>query len=295
MKKVVTHSSRFHADDLFATAVIKRVFSDIEIVRTRDAELIKNADIVYDVGSVYDPTAMRFDHHQTGGAGLRKNGIPYASFGLVWKEYGADICGSVEAFERVDERLVQSIDSSDNGVSTFQLNEFNISPFLIQNALYDELPTWKESTSFDEAFFNALPIAERILEREIIKAQHFIEAKDIILSLYQNASDKRIISFEPDHKFGDEIIGEILMNFPEPIFYITYDSADDTWRAKSVRAERGSFKSRKNFPESWAGKTNNELSEVSGIPDAVFCHNKLFLAVAKTYDSALKMAHLALA
>jgi uncharacterized UPF0160 family protein len=34
------------------------------INRTRDEEVLKTCDIVVDVGSVYDPPNLRFDHHQ---------------------------------------------------------------------------------------------------------------------------------------------------------------------------------------------------------------------------------------
>jgi len=44
------------------------------------------------------------------------NGIPYASFGLVWKEYGQALTGNIESAKFIDEQLVQGIDGADNGV-----------------------------------------------------------------------------------------------------------------------------------------------------------------------------------
>ena len=50
-KKAVTHNSTFHADDVFATATLSLLFGDdISFTRTRDADIIAGADIVYDVG-----------------------------------------------------------------------------------------------------------------------------------------------------------------------------------------------------------------------------------------------------
>jgi uncharacterized UPF0160 family protein len=40
---------------------------------------------------------------------------------------------------------------------------------------------------------------------------------------------------------------------------------------------------------------NEELAQVTGVADAVFCHNKLFMAVAKSKEGAIKLAELALA
>ena len=87
-KKIVTHNSTFHADDVFAVATLLIIEPDAEVIRTRDENIISSADYVVDVGQIYDKDKKRFDHHQLGGAGKRDDGIEYASFGLVWKEYG---------------------------------------------------------------------------------------------------------------------------------------------------------------------------------------------------------------
>jgi uncharacterized UPF0160 family protein len=34
------------------------------IVRTRDEEILKQLDLLCDVGAVFDPDSKRFDHHQ---------------------------------------------------------------------------------------------------------------------------------------------------------------------------------------------------------------------------------------
>ena len=62
---VATHHGSFHADDVLAWALI-RVFLDpqAELIRTRDEGVIQSADVVIDVGGVFDPDSSRFDHHQ---------------------------------------------------------------------------------------------------------------------------------------------------------------------------------------------------------------------------------------
>ncbi len=59
---VATHSGPFHADDVMAVALI-RTFLDAEahISRSRDPEKWAAADIVVDVGGIYDPAEGRFD------------------------------------------------------------------------------------------------------------------------------------------------------------------------------------------------------------------------------------------
>lgn len=113
---------------------------DIEIVRSRDERDIARGDIVFDVGGVYDPSNGRFDHHQQGGAGARDNGIPYASFGLVWKEYGHVVAGSVENAQFIDEQLVQCIDAHDN----VNIGETSVRVYAVGDVISAFRPTWQE-------------------------------------------------------------------------------------------------------------------------------------------------------
>jgi len=50
---------------------------------------------------------------------------------------------------------------------------------------------------------------------------------------------------------------------------------------------------RKNFPKLWAGLRDEELQNVTGVPDAIFCHRGLFLAIAKSKEGAIKLAQIA--
>ena len=57
---------------------------------------------------------------------------------------------------------------------------------------------------------------------------------------------------------------------------------------------KGMFEDRMKLPAAWAGLRDEELAKVTGVPDAVFCHRALFLAVAKSKEGALALAKLAL-
>ena len=62
---IVTHSGRFHADDLFATAMLLEYFvGKAKVVRSVDPQVIEKGDYVLDVGRVYNTAKNRFDHHQ---------------------------------------------------------------------------------------------------------------------------------------------------------------------------------------------------------------------------------------
>jgi len=286
-KILITHDSTFHADDLFSTATLSILNNgNIKVIRTRDTQLIKTADYVYDVGGIYDPSINRFDHHQKGGAGVRENGVPYASFGLVWKTYGEQICGSKEVANLIEEKLVQSIDANDNGINLFDVKG-EVAPYTIQDLLFCFRPSWKEEQDYDKAFMELVPIAVRIISREIIKTRDELEANNIVNKAYEESNDKRFIILDGHYPWG-----EVLDQHKEVFYVVSIKSG--LWRVEAVRKEKYSFETRKPFPESWAGKRDGELAEITGVSDAAFCHNGRFLAVARSKEGALKLAEMAL-
>ncbi len=291
---IVTHNGDFHSDDVFAVAVLKIVLgdeTDIKIVRTRDEAIFASADFLVDVGGEYDGAKNRFDHHQVGGAGVRENGIPFASAGLVWKKYGEQICGSLEIAQNIDNKLFVPIDANDNGVNIYgSLVALDFFPYTIADLVNIFRPTWKEDKDlYDERFAELVALAKKIIEREIVVSKDLIEANVLVEKDYQNAEDKRLVILSAKYPWSN-----ILMKYPEPLFVVYQDSVNNFWRVKAVGDNKQVFKNRKDLPKSWAGKKDEEFAKVTGVEDAMFCHNKLFLAVAKSKEGALALAKLAL-
>lgn len=285
-KTIVTHDGNFHADDVFSIAALKCVFPSFNLVRTRNAEIIANADVVLDVGGEYDPELGRFDHHQRGGAGEREDGIPYSSFGLIWKEYGLAICqGDQELATSVDSGLVSTIDAIDcghvTGVSTGISLSHTISMFN---------PTWQEEGDFDASFNEAVDFASRILARFIASANGGISAKTIVAKAIDDAEDPRVIVLEKYTPWKRTVHA-----LSETALYVVYPSQTGQWRIQTVPAELGSFEDRKSLPKGWAGLSGKALQQETGIEDAMFCHNGLFIAGADSFASTMKMAAMALA
>ncbi len=290
---IATHDGMFHSDDVFAVAILLLALDSApvitHIVRTRDEDVIRKADFVADVGGVYDAEKNRFDHHQVGGAGKRGNGVPFAAFGLVWKKFGKEVSGNEEIAGSIDVSLVSAIDSHDSGVDIFTKIFPEISPYLVQDVIQNYRPTWQEPLeSVDEKFLEAVAFAKKTLERQIITARATIAAKDLVEKAYLNAPDKRIVSldgFYPSEK--------TLSAFSEPLFSVS-PRPDGLWNVRAIRSDSSTFKNRKDLPENWAGKRDAELAEITGVSDAVFCHNGRFMAVAKSKEGAIKLAELAL-
>ncbi|KTF10137.1 MYG1 family protein [Pseudoalteromonas sp. 10-33] len=282
---VVTHNGNFHADDVFSIAVLKHVLPSFNLVRTRDKALMDNADIVIDVGGQYDPDTGRFDHHQRGGAGERENGIPYSSFGLVWQKYGLSLCGNNQAIaDRVDAGLVSTIDAIDCGHVEGVQQGISLSQTI---SMYN--PTWEESPEFDKCFDEAVEFASRMLTRFIASASGSVNAKAIVTEAIESAEDPRVIVLEkytPWKKTVHILSSEAL--------YMVYPSHSGQWILQTVPVEPGSFEDRKSLPKAWAGLSDEEFQAETGLDDAVFCHNGLFIAGTKSFESTMKLAEVAL-
>jgi uncharacterized UPF0160 family protein len=283
---VVTHNGNFHADDVFSIAVLKHALTSFKLIRTRDKALMTSADIVIDVGGEYDADKGRFDHHQRGGAGERENGIPFSSFGLVWQKYGLALCGGEQAVaDRVDSGLVSTIDAIDCGYGEGVATGISLSQTI---SMFN--PTWEEPSNFDECFDEAVEFAARMLTRFIASAQGSVNAKEIVAEAIKKADDPRLIVLErytPWKKTVHHLSSEAL--------YMVYPSQNGQWIIQTVPVEPGSFEDRKSLPQAWAGLSDEEFQVQTQINDAVFCHNGLFIAGTKSFESTMKLAEMALA
>ncbi len=285
----ITHNGIFHTDDVFSAALLQIVFGKrVTFVRTRDEKLIQEAEYVFDVGGIYNVEKNRYDHHQIGGAGKRENGIPYASFGLLWKKFGEEVCGGKQVAGVLDEKLVTPIDALDNGVEISAQVLSGVSSYSLNDVISSFRPTWKENEdTLDARFLDAVSLAKTLLLREIKKTQDKVEALSFVEKVYSASEDKRLIIFDTKYPWAD-----VIKKYSEPQ-YVVYPNGDK-WHVSTVGLGETGFQNRKDFPKAWAGKRDAELAAVTGVPDAIFCHNGLFLAVARSREGALALAELAL-
>lgn len=283
--KIITHNDRFHADDVFTMATLRILFGDkiTEVVRTRDEEVIKTGDIVFDVGGIYDPETNRFDHHQTEGAGVRDNGVPYASFGIVWKKWGAEICGSQVVADMVDSKVVQPVDAGDNGYTYYTYTRDDITEYVFNTIVATFGATWKEKERYDEAFLEVVDMAEKILRREIVVAQHKAEAIPLVERAYEASEDKRVVVLDRYYPWMG-----VMEKHPEVLYVISPNSEGSAWRINAAQDQL--FVNRKDLPKEWGGLYDEHLAEVTGVSDAIFCHRSLFMAAARSKEGAIALA-----
>ncbi len=283
IQTAVTHNGTFHPDDVFSGAVLEKVFPGIEIQRSRDKNVIDAADLVFDVGFVYDPTLYRFDHHQPG-APRRPNDIAYSAFGLLWLSFGEEYCGDKEVADAIDTRLVQVIDANDNGTQLRTLLKSGVETYEIFDVLSQFNPLFGSSETYDTQYKEAVILARTILDR-LVSVEYANKAmRDYFNSQYEATDDRRYVVLELSGGFK-----EIAASYDDLLYFVSPDTINNTWGVTAVNTPEDKFISKQPFPEEWAGLKGEALAKVTGVPDADFCHINRFLAVAKSKEGALEL------
>ena len=301
---LVTHSGQFHADDIFSTAFLHVYYRHkdktikVKCRRSIKKEDIEKADIVYDIGLVYNPKKLRFDHHQNDAGLIRENGIPYAAFGLVFKHFGTELITLIsgeknkkviaEIFDIIEKKLVQHIDAMDNGTATYKQVFKGVDVATIDN--YFQMCKFAAGVDdmkmIDKKFFELVKFSEPIIENIIDYAVHIQSEKALAVRAYNKAKDKRIIICDRFYSFN-------FNTFPEPLL-VAYPDLRDNWSAKNVQTGEDLYDARFYFPESWRGLVEVELEKACGVKGAKFCHKSGFLCVNETKEGLLKMIEIAL-
>lgn len=311
---IATHDGVAHADDVFAVATVLRAIglhlTPPRVIRTRDPKLLAAADIVIDVGGVHDADTHRFDHHQAGGAGCRANGVPYASFGLVWVRYGhaacfatlKDTCDFDDTFAiataatfAVDASLVVAVDANDTGHA-------KSTGYSISAAIAAFNPRWCDDQSpgeFDRRFAEALKFADGTLVRAIFSAAAEARAVGEVDAAIQASKE-----WDDNGMPGEILVLERYVPWQERVTrsdeglalkFVVFPAVDGSWRAQTIQVYAGLFQPvRWAFPKTWWGLRGDQMDEVTGLPGATFCHTNGFTLGHATKDGAIALAELAL-
>jgi uncharacterized UPF0160 family protein len=263
--KGFTHGGKFHADDVFATALLQILRPEIKVTR---GFVVPDAfdGIVYDVGG------GMFDHHAEPRE-LRPNGVPYAAFGLLWRVLGAQLVGEHQA-RLLDENFIQPLDLNDNTGE--------------QNSLADAIgsfnPVWDGTEQPDDCFWRAVPFAKAVLENEIAAANAVNRADETVQRAAQNAKDGIVVlpAYMP-WKNG---------LYKSDALFVVYPSQRGGWSAQCVNDNK-THRSKQPFLAAWAGQPEEVLRAKSGL-GLRFCHASRFLLTADTREDALAACRMTL-
>lgn len=283
----ITHNGVFHADEVFATALLEMVKGEVNLLRTRKvAADDKPSDVImYDVGDRYSVSDNIFDHHQRDFEIVRsEDGTKLSSFGLLWyafgtpllcDEYNCPINYSWQAHRDIDKRLVKWIDARDNGQlgTSEELNVSNIiSGF---NAQWDE-----SNEDDDERFTTAVNTAYAILEGLIKTVVAGYKAIDIVEDKIAE-SDSEVLNLGSYAGSWQAAVLKSRNPKAASLLYCTYKGKDGETCIVAVPPSLEEMtKQRKPFPEEWAGLSGEKLETVAGIKGLKFCHaGRFFMSV----------------
>ncbi len=258
--EAMTHAGRFHADDVFSAALLRILKPDITIIRRN------KVPEGYD-GLVFDLCGGEYDHHNENLL-ARDNGVPYASFGLLWKEYGAELV-SKSAAEAFDESFIQPLDIQDNMGGNNQL----------ARVITQANPTWDSGLESDACFFKAVDVATFILQNEIASMRSCENAKAIVGEALSKMEDDTVVL-----DVGVPWKGILI---PSKAKYVVYPSARGGYNIQAVPIEIGSQECKLPFPAHWRGKNREELENIIGIPGVNFCHPGGYLMNTDTEEQAI--------
>ena len=278
---IVTHDGVFHADEVFATALIKLIAKSnnqnkIEVVRTRNPKILQEHlaaenSIVIDVGN------SEFDHHQE----LKYNTIngekiPMSSFGLVHKKF---LELGLISFDKDLQNLVTEIDKADNGVA----------PSTVSTLIRTFTPNWNDTsdTAMDDAFEKAVKFAKKILKNMLEKTNSSLLAEEAIKDEIQKLKTQN--EFKTKNKKRNYLILETFIPFQETIIKYNETVSEEDKIKFVINKNKNKFnlhtikKSLGNF-ENHVDLISLDMAKELGI-NVDFIHNNKFFAVADSVEA----------
>ncbi|CAG8536055.1 9833_t:CDS:10 [Paraglomus occultum] len=320
MTKVIgTHDGQFHCDEALAVFMLKRTaaFKESNVVRTRDPEQLAKCDVIVDVGGVYDPATMRFDHHQRGFSETfnANRSIKLSSAGLIYKHFGKEIIASQLGLEVTDSKVailydkiyedfIEALDAVDNGINQYprEIPAMYKETTTLPSRVATLNPWWNQKdVDVNKQFTKASELAGSVLVDKIeYLGKAWFPAREIVLKAFEERFefDKlgRIMVLEQycpwkDHLFNIEEETKVTSD-TQPL-YIIYPNPN-SWRVQAVPVSLDLFDSRKPLPEAWRGLRDSELSERAGVKGCVFVHMSGFTGGNLTREGVLEMTKKAL-
>ncbi len=181
-QKLITHNGTFHADEVFAIAILEKlVGKPLEITRTRDPQILESgvhdtAVFVVDVGLAHEPEKFNFDHHQ--------DRHMKSAAGLVWQAYGAEVCGgSTDAAQLVQESIIDLVDQADTNQNNILMTMKNHLPGGVDGTVSGLIGAFNRETDDEleqmQQFKRAIGFAATFLENSLYEAAMIVAQKPI--------------------------------------------------------------------------------------------------------------------
>ena len=310
--KIGTHNGPFHADDVMACAMLKKLpeFKDAKIERSREEDVLAKCEIVVDVGRKFSHEKKRYDHHQEDfdltmgqiSKGEIKSKTKLSSAGLIFFYYGKEIIKELLTekedrskakidwiWKRMYFNLINEIDHIDNNGSV---------PDIIRTGFTKRAgrlnPAWDEAEpDFDKFFLRAVDLA----------SQEFRETLEEIESQFRAklAVKEKIATREKDHKSGQVLIFERYTSWNSSITEAEMEAGIKgtilfviTPYTDSGRYSVSTVNGRVLFPFQWRALEGEKLQKATGLAGAKFVHSGRHVAFTDNKEDAVRLVDIVL-
>lgn len=301
--RLITHDNTFHYDEVLATAVLLKIYPNAQVTRTRDENIIKTGDIVYDVGRIYDPERNRYDHHQNtfDTKYSEKYNVKLSSAGLIYvhfhdklfEQYGM----TKENYPRYDE-IVEKVyfefflpaDAIDNGYDAIygEIRSRTVADVVRNYNVFTKALTKAEE---DTRFRMALDFVSKDLHNYLyyVMYDYAPKYKEIYSDLKNFTGD----IFITEKIVSNDLLYELNEKLQKNLKFIIMKTKIE-YRIITIPLQIGKFGIKYPLHKDWRGLSGDELVRVSGISGAVFVHASGFTGANKTLEGALEMCNLSL-
>jgi uncharacterized UPF0160 family protein len=301
------HDGLFHADDVLCAVLLGTYFNyNTRIVIRRrmtieDIEELKSLNdgitrIVCDTGcqDLVTDNLLVLDHHSTDKISYM-NGVQYAAVGkfancLRWAFPESRMASVWNDFQKT---VLWPVETQDNGQNVKDL-DIQLSPNLFSwinsfNCGWNEGGTAVSSYKF----FETVDLATKILDRQLDRLEGLREAETLVKEAISELPDQEeVLVFDRFLPWQETVVTHNLENPNSKIKVVVFKATDgNQWNCQCVPVSLGSFDTVVKTPESWGGKTGSEISFLSGIEGAVFCHRGLWFCGWNSKDAAIEAAH----
>ena len=314
---IATHNGQFHCDELLAIAILTATIDvpNLQVLRTRNLELLEKCKMCIDVSGKYDGTRY-FDHHQ---AEFNETMTPISltllsSAGLIWRHYGKTCIKTFseslkpsynltinninDIWKSVYLGFVRGIDAKDNGKFKSEIStETGTEAIMDQTSLSERVKRYNldwfdtKADNSDEwllAYDMVRDDFYSYLKNEIINSTH----KNIALSEISSAI-KKVIKNNSYLILDRYLPFDILLTklkCPETIKFVIYPTREGTWNLQGIRKNANAFGVKQRLPLEWSGLTTDSLTSIFGFSGATFVHKGCWLMGAYDKETLIKIA-----
>ncbi len=277
---IITHSDSFHCDDVFSVALLKMLFPDYEIIRTRDMQIIKTGTIVVDVGLEYNAETCRFDHHQTSFNQKFNEDCPtpMSSFGLVWKHYGRKLCNET-IYNKFYYKFVMPIDANDNGIANG--NYYTYVPYEIHLIIgnFNSNNSAEQLGQFLKAVELATTIINVVLNNMIKNYEEFQKYLEHFETAFESRQNQEYIYLDKEY-YVNPYLNKF--DWAKVIKFVIVKRSENEYRILTINKH---------------GKRFDIIAPIKfeTHDDIIFIHKNLFIGATKTYEKAVKIVEESLA